>query len=298
CFFGPGKWVRANSTLAVLIITDEDNCHIDVEKGYGCSGAADKEGAYLTNYLRTIRQLGSEARVYGLFWHPSQAQSQCSTAMKSANIIADVVAATSGTWGSICDADYTATLTKISSDVAQILKADFSLKSIPDPGTLKITVAGQNWTEYTLAGTVVHFTKTPPKGSAIAVSYVSGSAGIITNEFDLPSDPADGSLSATVGSTSAGTVTWDGGKRKAILGKTPADGTVVTITYKENTPLKDTFEIATDANVEYLKITVNGKSLNNDEYQYTPATGAVKFKSPPPEAAKIDVSWRGSKKLG
>lgn len=295
CLFGPGKWVRPNSTLAVLIITDEDNCHIDLEKGYGCT-TADKAGSYLTDYIKTIRKIGTEARVYGLFWHPSQAQSQCSTALKSANIISEVVTATSGTWGSICDADYSATLSKISSDVAQILSADFTLKSVPDAGTFKMTVGGQPWTKFTLTGTVVHFTETPPKGSAIAVTYKSGAAGLVTNEFDLPSVPVDGSVTAKVGTTSAGTVIWDPAKKKAVFSQLPPEGSVITINYQESGTLKDTFLIAPGADPGHVRVAVSGKAVPPNDFTYDGATGAIKFKVIPPAGAKIDVSWRGPKK--
>jgi hypothetical protein len=296
CLLGPGKWVRSKSTLAVLIITDEDNCHVGSNGiGYGCVGETDLNYSYLTNYLASIRKIGTEARVYGIYW---QQGTQCSTALKSSDEVSKAVAATSGTWGSICDADYSATLTKISSDVAQILNADFTLKSIPDAGSLKINVNGQNWTDFTLTGTVVHFTKNPPVNAAISVSYVSGAAGLVTDRFDLPGNPAAGSLSAKVGSQPAGPVTWDTASKKAIFASRPADGSLVEITFKEQVPLKDTFEIASGANPQYLKVVVNGVVVASKDYSYNATTGIVKFSNPPAESSKIEISWRGSKKSG
>lgn len=292
------SWLRPDSTVAVLILTDEDNCHIDLASGYGCAGQADRDGKYLIDNLASIRKVGTDARVYGIFWHPSQSQSQCPTALKQANIVADVVKATNGTWGSICDSDYTQTLSKISQDVAQILKADFTLKSIPDPGTLKISVNGQNWTDFVLKGLNVHFTRNPPVGSAITVRYVSGASGVVTNKFDMPEEPADGAITASVSGQPAGVVTYDANGRKAVFSKPPAEGSVITLSFKANTPLKSVFNIAPNADTKHLSVSVNGAPVPPSGYIYDGNTGAITFKVPPPESAKIKIDWRGKKKVG
>jgi hypothetical protein len=296
CLFGPGNWVRANSTVAVLILSDEDNCHIDVQRGYGCDGEADKDVTYLTNYLATIRKVGQDAKVYGIFWHPSQSQSQCPTALKQATYLADVVQKTGGTWGSICDSDYTATLSRISKDVAQVLKADFVLKSIPDPGTLKISVNGQPWTAFTQIGTAVHFTTNPPVGAAVQVSYVSGASGIVTNKFPIPDQPADGVISATIAGKPAGAVSYDPASSAAVFAQRPADGSIIILSYKLNTPLKTIFEIAPDADTRYLRVYVNNALVDAKNYNYNSKTGAITFSVPPPESSQVKIDWRGSKK--
>ena len=291
-----GSWLRPNSTVAVIILTDEDNCHIDNEKGYGCSGFSDYNGSYLTNYLSGIRKVGTDARVYGIFWHPSQSQGQCSTALKQANIVADVVQQTGGTWGSICDADYSATLTKISNDVAKILKADFVLSSTPDAGTFRMTVNGQSWTDYQLNYRSVHFTRNPPVGAAVRVDYRSGASGLVTNRFDLPEAPAGGIVTATVGGQPASNVTYDAASGKAVFSQMPPDGSNIVMSYKVNSPLKTIFEIAPDADTRFLKVYINGEIVNPSLYTYNSATGAITFKAPPAESAQIRAEWRGRSK--
>jgi hypothetical protein len=295
CFFGPGKWLRPGSTVAVVILTDEDNCHIDVARGYGCAGEPDKDGAYLTSYLSSIRKIGTEARVYGIFWHPSVMQSQCPTALKSANILADVVQSSGGTWGSICDSDYSATLTKISTDVAQILKADFALKSIPDAGTFKMTVNGQPWTDFSQTGVNVHFTKNPPVGGSIKVSYLSGSAGLVGNSFDMPEVPAGGLVTGTILGQPAGAVTYDGAAKKVVFAQNPPDGSVITLSYKKEVPLRKVFTISLDANRQYLNVYVSGVLVAPSTYNYNDKTGEITFTVAPPESAPIKVEWRGTK---
>lgn len=296
CFLGPGKWLRDGSTVAVLIVTDEDNCHIDVNQGYGCSGQSDKDGAYLTNYLASIRKVGVDARVYGIIRHSSQTQAQCSTALKSADIVASVISQSGGTWGSICDADYGATLSKISSDVAKILKTDFVIKGAPDPGTLAITVSGQPWTAYTLNGLVVHFTSPPPAGAPVRVAYRSGAAGVVTNKFDLPETPLEGSLAAQVNGGIVTGLTWDAATRKVVFPANPTEGSTIIVSYKEAKPLVNTFLIAPDADTRYINVKVNGQSIGANAFSYDAKTGAIKLTTPPPEGQAIIVEWRGSKK--
>lgn len=288
-----GSWLRPNSTVAVVILTDEDNCHIDIEKGYGCGGSADSSGSYLTNYLSSIRRVGTDARVYGIFWHPSQAQAQCGTALKQATVIADVVQQTGGTWGSICDADYSATLSKISNDVAKILKADFVLASTPDPGTFKMTVNGQSWTDFQLSGRQVLFTRKPPVGSAVRVEYRSGAFGVVTNRFDLPEAPAGGVVTATVGGQAAGDITYDAATGKAVFAQMPPDGSTIIMSYKVDSPLKTVFEIAPYADTRQIKVFVNGALIERSNYIYSVPNGTVTFKVPPPESSKIRIEWRG-----
>ena len=291
--FLAGSWLRPNSTVAVVILTDEDNCHIDNERGYGCAGFADAGGSYLTNYLSSIRKVGTDARVYGIFWHPSQAQAQCATALKQASIIAEVVQQTGGTWGSICDADYSATLSKISNDVAKILKADFVLSSTPDAGTFRMTVNGQAWTDYKLLGRNVNFTRNPPVGANVRVEYRSGASGVVTNRFDFPEAPAGGVINATIGGQAVNGVTYDASTGKAVFSQMPPDGSTILMSYKVDSPLKTTFEIAPDADLRFLKVFVNGAILDQSLYSYNSKTGAITFKQAPVESAAIRVEWRG-----
>jgi hypothetical protein len=286
-----GSWLRQNSTVAVVILTDEDNCHIDNDKGYGCSGFSDASGTYLTNYLSSIRTVGTDARVYGIFWHPSQAQSQCTTALKQANIIAEVVQHTGGTWGSICDADYSTTLTKISNDIAKILKSDFVLSSLPDPGTFKMTVNGQPWTDYQLSGLQVRFTRKPPVGSAVRVEYRSGASGVVTNRFDCPEAPADGTLTATINGQPAGAVTYDSATGKVVFARIPAENSEIIVSYRPNTPLHRHFNLPAGIDPSILLVFDGADRIDPSEYSYNSNTGGLTFVTAPADGSQLRAEW-------
>ncbi len=289
--FLAGSWLRPNSTVAVVILTDEDNCHIDNERGYGCSGFSDAGGSYLTNYLSSIRKVGTDARVYGIFWHPSQAQGQCSTALKQASIVAEVVQQTGGTWGSICDADYSATLSKISKDVAQILKADFVLASTPDAGTFRMTVNDYAWSDYQLDGRSVHFTRNPPVGAKVWVEYRSGASGVVTNRFDFPEAPAEGTLSATINGQPAGAVTYDSATGKVIFTQIPPENSEIIVSYRPNTPLHRHFNLPAGIDPSILRVFDGINRMDPSDYSYNSTTGGLTFVTAPADGSQLRAEW-------
>ena len=105
CLAAP--WIRDNSTVSLLIVSDEDNC----SDGTMCAGKPYQESSFLLDYLASIRQPGVNARAYDLLWHPDMSQAECSTGYNKANIYAEVIDATGGTFGAICDNDYSQSLT-------------------------------------------------------------------------------------------------------------------------------------------------------------------------------------------
>ena len=73
---GQKPWLREASSVAVIIVSDEDNCS-DTSM---CNGKAWQSSEYLTDYLSSIRKLGEDARVYGIFWDPNEPSWSCSSA--------------------------------------------------------------------------------------------------------------------------------------------------------------------------------------------------------------------------
>lgn len=287
---GGGSWVRPESTVVVLYITDEDNCAIDAS-GYGCTGEDDEFGAYLTDYLASIRTIGTDAKVYGLYKKPGD--SACTSALANATRLDQVVTATGGKWGSICDADYTATLEAISEDVAQIVKYEFDLEHTPDDGTLKILVNGSEWTKYTLEDKKVRFSEPPPFGAKVQVSYRHGAAGELNTAFPLEEAPVDGSFEIKVDGeplTESG-YRWNPSTQKLELENPPAERATVEIGYKKKVPLKTFFDIkANDADPLSLSVVVGDKPVKG--FKYDAKAGTVTLAEPPEALAKVVISFK------
>lgn len=288
--YSGGDWVRDGSTVVVLIITDEDNCH--GTGGYECAGAADLDAAFLTNYLSSIRTLGKDAKAYGIYWDPTIAQASCSTALKQANKISEVIAATGGKAGSICDGDYAPTLANISQDIARIVKYEFDLGNKPDDGTLKITVDGQDWTDFTLTDRQVKFTKVPPFGSKVDVAYKHGADGTLTSEFKLDKKPALDSIEVTIdGQVQApGSYSWNDAEQRIEFTDKPGERAEISFNYKAVVPLKDTFSIGKDALPETIDAWVDGQRVTGITYDQ--AAGNVVFDAAPAAEANIKISFK------
>jgi hypothetical protein len=291
--YSSAPWVRADSTVVVLFVSDEDNCAGDANNI--CTPAEQNES--VTDYLSSIRTLGKDAKAYGIFWEPS---TTCTSAYAEATQLAAAVAATGGKPGSICDGDYTTTLKAISQDVAQILKYEFDLAHAPDDGTLEILVDGKNWDKFTLEGQKVKFSEPPPFGSKVEVSYRHGREGELAKSFPLEKAPVADSIYVEVGGAkiAPGTYRWDDTLKKVVFDDAPGERAEVKFTYKENVALNNVYDIGPDVDVRTLSVLVNDQAVK--DFVYDAKTGRLTINPPPAELAKIKISFKqvrgGSKK--
>lgn len=169
-------WVRPDSSLAVLIVSDEDNC----SNGQDCARFPAKSEVYLTDYVeKTLgRMVGINAGFYGIYSPPSK---PCSSASATANIyqrLIDYRMPNSKNFGSICDSSYQETLERISGSIAELLKNTLELKDAPIVGSVKIEATKANGqaisnADFSVSGKVVGFKvgSEPRKGSKIVVRY-------------------------------------------------------------------------------------------------------------------------------
>ena len=280
------KWVRPNSTVAVLIVSDEDNC----SDGQGCSGQAYASSTYLTNYLSSIRTLGTDARVYGLIRHPNQAASACSTAANVGTIYSQAITLSSGTWGSICASDYTSTLSAISQNISVILKNQFALRYAPTQGSLEIFVDNVKLNGgYSVSGNVVTFATAPAVNSSIKFSYQYFSEPLkSTFALHASADPAtvrgylDGAL------IDSGTYTFDT-VSQSLNFATPPEGGTIKVTYRPTQGLNKNFAIADTFFDQTLKVSVSGAVTT--AYKLSADKKSITFNSAPNDNALIEVSY-------
>ena len=280
-------WIRPDSTLAVLVVSDEDNC----SDGTMCPGKAYASGNYLYDHLAGIREPGKNARIYGLIWHPSQSQSECSTGYNKANIWANLIDRTNGTWGSICDSDYSKTLREVSKNISVILEDRFTLKQVPDAGTLKVHVNGiAQPSGWMLTGKVLEFVVPPEEGSNVTVEYSYGAAPIY-RRFNLVHKPSPGNIQVLVNNVEASSsdYTVDYSNPSVTFANPPADRSAIRVNYKGELNLLDSWDLEEEVKAGSLGITVN--NVENLDFVVDEVTGRVTFDMPPPEDALISFSW-------
>lgn len=169
-------WLRPNSTVAVLIVSDEDNC----SNGSGCNDQPSKNEQYLINYVEKDlgRTVGVNAGFYGIFSPPA---SKCFDALNDARQyqrLVDYKANGNVNYGKICDASYKETLQRISKNIATLLVNQFGLKAKPDEGTVVVSGMKANGGaieagDYVIAGSTLSFKvgSEPALKSSIEVAY-------------------------------------------------------------------------------------------------------------------------------
>lgn len=157
------NWVREDSFVMVLVISNEDNCSTGDNN---CDTAEQKSAAFL-EYLQSIREIGKTARTYGLLSWPDK----CGGSKFPSKVYKDIVEATGGKYGSICG-DYDTILRQISLDSSQALSSFIKLGGVPDPDTIRIMIDGEEQNGgFSVEGEVLHFHTPPGRGSIIKVYY-------------------------------------------------------------------------------------------------------------------------------
>lgn len=286
-------WVRAGSTVSVLVVSDEDNCHTGDgnDTVYGCRNLEHRYGDYLLNYIKSIRTPGKDGRVYGIVWHPTQPQSSCRTGLRVGIEYQKVIEATSGRWGSICDADYSATLAGISTDILVALQKSFTLRYTPDPGTLRVALNGEDLQSgYALQGQLVDFDVPPAEGSQIRFSYNVGGMPLKTG-FQLADVARPDELrvevdGAVVAST---TYTYDPARRLVEFAFAPPPGAEIKATYLREVALDTVFVVGKKVRSGSMKVSVGG--IPAEGLTVNEETGSVTFSTAPSEGAEINVAY-------
>lgn len=307
-------WVRPNSTVAVLIVSDEDNCSTDYT-GEQSACKKDPEGglsSHLINYLASIRpnfvtynQISknpAKSRVYGLFRERYDPACEGTNGGHPEEYL-HAIEGTQGIYGSICKPDFTPTLSKISQDVALLTVSEITLKAIPDANSLKVWIDGQaiDSTKYELNGSLVRFKGIDLTSVKEAKCSYSVGAAPVFKEFYINRLPAsdslkvevrlNGTLIATGPFVIEPTGDSSGKKARIVFELPPPETAVVLVDYREDIPLSKSFTLAAqDILIDTFKVEVNGVNAHNAVWHSE--TNSVVFDNPPPDHAVINVSYQ------
>ena len=280
------NWLRPNSTVAVIILTDEAHqCPINCRPNY------------LTGHLQSIRP--NNYAVYGLVMPGDRSWG---------NIF--------NHQGAVNSRSYASVLSRIGSNIQQVLEKTFPLPSTPDSNSLRVTVNGRANSNYTLNGRTVLFDRgyVPPSGSTLVMNWTTGFRPF-PYSWNLAKTPLNGTVSAIV--------TKDGRQLRTLTanqytlsGRTitlPSDqieqlmpqGSRLTVTYKESIPLRRDFSFPVPGGVAELRstinVSVNGQSRTAGTH-YDLVGRTVRFRSNhlPPEGASVVIgsfNYRSANKL-
>jgi hypothetical protein len=281
-------WLRADSAVALLILSDEENCSSPY--GDGCPGELGESPQHMIDYLASIRPAG-KARFYAIIEGPGN---PCGNSAYEAAEYKAVVDATGGAWGSICDADYSRTLSVISANVSRIIDRRFELAQIPDMGTLMLTIDGKPVTSgFRIEGKTLILEPdiVTVDDLQLVVTYRYGA----TPKFDrvtLSQGADPDTLKVKVGSDmlASDEYTFDSATRELIFDELPADDAVVTVKYRLDQALPRRFALdGVDLLGAPLGVTVGGQPA---AYTFDPSGPAVELQTAPADGETVTVRHR------
>jgi len=286
-------WVRPNSSLAVLIVSDEDNCS---DRGKDCPNQAYAKSEYLLNYLTsTGRTLNRDARVYGLIKIPGS--TNCTTALTVGTYYQSAITASGGRSGSICDRDYSSFLAAMSRDLVTLLKAEFTLTDTPNPGSLKLYVnnALQSADSYELMGKTVRFMtgKLPPAGAVIVAEYRLGGATPLLSRFPLGEAPLAGTTEVLINGAMAdpASYTIEAGTNDVVFKVPPPEGADIKVSFTRNVPLLTAFPL--DGAIVGSPTSVSVNKTETKKFKILPG-GTIEFTEAPADGADIIVKYKAN----
>lgn len=228
---GGKTWLRDSSTVAIVLVSDEDNCSNGSD--LACAGQPDRESKYLTDYVGKIRILGEEARIYGILWAPGVPPAACASGFNRGNIYAEAITVSKGSLGSICDGDYSPTLLNLSRDISSIIRNQFTLKIAPPPGMFSVLIDGNLQTSgYKVVGKTLTFTTPPAVGSKITIAYDRAKFPYVTSKI-LPAD-AINVMNVLLDGVTADPAGWsfDPAAHQVNFLSVPAEGVEIRITFQ------------------------------------------------------------------
>jgi hypothetical protein len=283
-------WLRNDSAVALLVLSDEENCSSPYADG--CPGEFGDAPQDMIDYLATIRPDGN-ARFYAIIEGPGD---PCRLSAWEAAEYKAVVDATGGAWGSICDPDYSPTLATISANVSRIVARRFPLAHVPDPGTLMLTIDGRQLTSgFRVEGQtlILEPNTVDVDDLKLVVTYSYGA----TPKFDrvtLSRAVAPGTLAVKVGSETlkAGDYDYDATTRELIFDAMPPDDAVVVVRYRPYQPLPKRFVLnGIDLLGAPLEVKVAGQPT---AFSFDPAGPAIELKTAPADGVEITVRHRSA----
>ena len=309
-------WLRDNSSVVVIIVSDEDHqCYREMTYdkegkalGKSCYSKNDSKEKQLADfyqplddfyeYLRQERVPGVSAKIYGIinptvdyqrkgwlllgskyFLNWRSKSDQRALFAQTADIFSD-------------QAGYDMMLQNISADISVILKDQFVLQQNYSVGTMvvKITAAGETKElhsgEYVVKDKVLTLNHAPPQGAIIDVQYVHNAEPDVEN-FILPQLPLPGSVSIEI-NDEGHVITADPSlytrvEREITFHTPPPKGSTLTVKYKENMPLRSKLQLGkgriTDLIVSFDDEEINTFTLNAQTNLITFAADALPAES-------------------
>lgn len=276
---------RKGSTLAVVVVSDEDNCGISyLSNGYGqlvesrnCRDNSFYTDRILLNYATNVlgRTLGKDFTFHGLIYDDSPScKGQFGTVGESYRRLA---AKTQGKIGSICSSDYTPFFNEISLDISNKLDRVFDLGLGPKDsilnGTVEVKVNGTSQPQdaFSVTAGKLSMTTLPPPNSSIAVSYELETDQGLLEDLTLAQEPFQNRVDVFIDEVKQPASAFTLSGRTLRFLTDPPLNSVVRLDYQVAPAIPTLYQIEKGVTVD--KVLINGKK--HQGFSYNSTTGQV-----------------------
>ena len=285
------SWLRPGSHTSVLIVTDEENCGGAANNG--CKGAPDETWTYFTD---NMKRMGREAtKVSGLLFDERVPQPNGPCPFWGWPLPQQywgLIAATGGTWGNICEANYRPILEQISAAIGRTIKYRFPLAGVPARGSLVVMVDDQPTEEFKLVDNVLTITKSLSLDDLwLNVRYRTDPQPI-TDRFPLAANADPATLHVQVNSVDAprNSYVYDAPRAAIVFAAKPDENARVAVTYRAAGALPDTVPIAGEVDPASMRAKVDG--LPQSDAVFDSVAHVVRFRDAPHDGARIEVTYQ------
>ncbi|HYX35404.1 MAG TPA: vWA domain-containing protein [Oligoflexus sp.] len=289
-------WLRSHASVAVLIVSDEDNCSAD---GADCRGSVAENEQYLIQYVeqKLGLEVGKNAGFYGIFSPPAAPCVTSSNTGIQYQRLVNYKAQGMVNYGNICDASYKTTLNRISDNIAVLLGSRFELKEKPLSGSLKLKLVLNQGTErviqpneYTLNEKTIIFAagQEPPARARLVADYLVPGRPL-WKKLSLAEKPGQGTLDVQFNNqpVSDQAYRWDG--QTLEFYDFPPAGALVRVSYGLDKPLNRTFSLSSSALGQTLDAEINGQPTQ--AFSIDGRGMAITFDPAPTYDARISLAW-------
>lgn len=305
------SWLRADSSLAVLLVSDEDNCSF---RGKDCEENRGHDPMELLEVMTAMgRNVSVDARVYGLIKPPGSSDCVSVPVVNPKGYnpsdndsfdYAALIESSGGAWGSICSPDFSPVLQEISADMRSLLKNQFVLKNEPDPASVRVVArmpggASRMIPVVQVVQNTVTLAYPLEAAEVLVVNYTTPSAPQV-RVFNLTGPAAVGTVSVAVESA-AGVPLMAGnwvvgsiGEAAAVtFEEAPPPGSRVLISYLSDVPLQDSFELGEVNGEAIVRVEIVQMGVNSliKGWRVSPEGTHLIFDEAPPAGSDVHVFW-------
>lgn len=295
------KFLRPDSNVAVLFVSDDDNCG----QNPGCNNELSDDPLYLKGFLtsstRANRAWGSSARIYGLLWTNECSPSSGRVGSEYLSLINGAIDGSGGIMSSLCS-DFEATLKSISDNVKTTLKRKWELKNLPKTNSVKVSVDGVvvGTDKYSVSGKILTLSDALQlqENSVIEVKYTPEGSSEPSSAFRLSKKALSESVAVKVNGVDVNSNEYTVSTASpSVLTFTsqPPNSASISVSYKEDTPLTTSFSFTSgEVKAGSLKVSVNGTLASSPaEYSFdaTSTPKKITFVNAPPESASVEATF-------